>query len=123
MPLRGVSGSPGRRRESNPVLRSVLTCSVPSTRRAASFHLSVSRGVRTPAGGAGAQEGASWRASPQRLGALVGDQREEIVAFELVPAVQEAELDEAGDPDHLSDDPLDELRRRRGGTARGEHVV
>src|SRR6266496_753758 len=53
----------------------------------------------------------------------VRDQAEEVVAGEAVSALQERQLDQAGDPDNLPAQPLHQLRRGVGRPSRSEHVV
>src|SRR5262245_40280135 len=58
-----------------------------------------------------------------RIGCSVSDEAEELIAFDLLPAREELELDQGGDADDLAAEALDQPRRRPGGAAGGEHVV
>src|SRR6266540_3328238 len=53
----------------------------------------------------------------------VPDEAEELIALDLLAPVQEAELDEGGDADHLAAEPLDQPGGGPRGAAGGEHVV
>src|SRR5581483_3184985 len=63
------------------------------------------------------------RIQDEPANALVLQQREDLVALELVAPVQELELDDERQPDHLAAELLDEVDRRLRGAAGREHVV
>src|SRR6266508_3263929 len=61
--------------------------------------------------------------SPPDPPGSVPDEAEELIALDLLAPVQEAELDEGGDADHLAAEPLDQPGGGPRGAAGGEHVV
>src|SRR3989442_6286213 len=54
---------------------------------------------------------------------LVREQRAELAPGELAPAVEEGQLDDEGEPDHLGAQALGQADGGRRRPARGEHVV
>src|ERR671938_321471 len=53
----------------------------------------------------------------------VSDEAEELIAFDLLPALEELKLDQGGDAHDLAAQALDQASRGPGGAAGGEHVV